>query len=284
MMNALPAPKSLVPPELAEIESYLASFEIDEHYLVERDQYLSSNLIRFRESLILVPPAAFPRARLLELGASPYLFTLLLERYTAYDIEVAGEDLPELGAEGEIVKTETETGAQHVFRPRNFNVELDHYPYADNTFDVVLCCELIEHLILDPTHMLVEIHRILKPNGRLMITTPNVLVLRHANALVRKRQNIYGPYSGYGIYGRHNREWTLDEVAELVRGCGYVVERAEIKDTYPHRGYSKWLKRLFPHLRDLIFILARTEGDSVAYYPEHLYMAQYARSLRKEQL
>lgn len=283
-MNTLPSAANLVLPELTEIEDYLAGFDIAERYRAERDQYLSSNLIRFRESLAFVSPAPFAGARLLELGASPYLFTLLLERFTAYDVAVAGEDLPDRGRETEVIKKETETGEQVVFRAKNFNVELDRYPYEDDSFDVVLCSELLEHLALDPTHMLVEIHRILKPAGRLLITTPNVLVLRHANALVRKRQNIYGPYSGYGIYGRHNREWTLDEVTELVRGCGYAIERAEVKDTYPHGGYSKWLKRFFPHLRDVIFVLARTEGDAVPYYPEHLYVAQYARSLRKEQL
>jgi SAM-dependent methyltransferase len=277
-------PSTAVVPDLAEIERYLTSFEIGETWRAERDQYISSNLIRFRESLSWLPPAPYPGARLLELGASPYLFTLLLKRYTAYEIEVAGEDLPDRAEQIEIVKQNTETGERYVFLARNFNVELDRYPYKDDTFDIVLCCELIEHLVLDPTHMLVEIHRVLKPGGKLMITTPNVLVLRHINALVRKRQNIYGPYSGYGVYGRHNREWTLDEVIQLVSGCGYVVERAEIKDTYRHRGYSKWLKQVFPHLRDVIFVLARAEGDAVSCYPDSLYVAQYARYLRKEKL
>lgn len=270
-------------PDCAKIQCYLAGFEVDAKWRAERDSYLSGNLLRFRETLAFLPQGQ-PGGRLLELGASPYLFTLLLKRYTTYDIEVAGEDLPDRGAHLSVLKRSPDTGEEHVFQATNFNVELDRFPYQNDAFDVVLCCELIEHLALDPTHMLMEIHRVLKPGGQLLITTPNVLVLRHVNALLRKRQNIFGPYSGYGIYGRHNREWTLDELVELITGCGFRIEQAEIRDTYPHRGYSRWLKRIFPHFRDVVFVLAQAEGLPVAYYPDSLYVADYARSLRKERL
>lgn len=269
--------------DCAEVQQYLAGFEIGSTWRAERDSYLSSNLLRFCETLEFLPPG-WPGDRLLEIGASPFLFTLLLKRYTAYEVEVTGEDLPDRGAVSKVIKRNPETGEEYTFCASNFNVELDRFPYEDDTFDCVLCCELIEHLVLDPTHMLVEIHRILKPGGKLLLTTPNVMVLRHINALLRKRQNIYGPYSGYGIYGRHNREWTLDEAVQLVNGCGFSIERAEIRDTYPHRGYSKWLKSLFPHLRDVIFMLARAEGTPVSYYPDNLYVAQYAHTFRKERL
>lgn len=271
-------------PDLSEFRQYLSCFEVDEAWRAERDKYLDSHLIRFRETIAFLPPAPFLGARLLELGASPFLFTLLLERYANYDVDVAGEEFPDRGAQSAIVQRNMKTGQQHVFAVKNFNVELDTYPYEDDTYDAVICCELLEHLVLDPTHMFVEIHRILKPGGSLLITTPNVLVLRHVNALLRKRQNIFDPYSGYGIYGRHNREFTIDEVTQLLCGCGFRVERAEIRDTFPHQGYSKWLKRAFPHLRDVIFVMARAEGIAKPYYPDNLYTAQHARHLRHDRL
>lgn len=46
-------------------------------------------------------------------------------------------------------------------------------PLSENTFDVVLCFQVIEH-ILDDTHFLEELHRILKPGGKLYLTTPNI--------------------------------------------------------------------------------------------------------------
>lgn len=47
-------------------------------------------------------------------------------------------------------------------------------PYEDNMFDLITCTEVIEHIL--PKHMelfLSELKRILKPGGRLLLTTPN---------------------------------------------------------------------------------------------------------------
>ncbi len=45
-------------------------------------------------------------------------------------------------------------------------------------FSTVLCCELIEHLLHDPMHLMSEVNRILKPGGHLVLTTPNIAGLR----------------------------------------------------------------------------------------------------------
>jgi len=46
-------------------------------------------------------------------------------------------------------------------------------PVEDNFFDVVIAGDLIEHL-MDTDAFLVELYRILRPNGYLLITTPNL--------------------------------------------------------------------------------------------------------------
>jgi SAM-dependent methyltransferase len=47
-------------------------------------------------------------------------------------------------------------------------------PYEDGSIDTIVCIEVIEH-IEDPFRLIREMHRILKPGGRLIVTTPNVL-------------------------------------------------------------------------------------------------------------
>jgi ubiquinone/menaquinone biosynthesis C-methylase UbiE len=53
----------------------------------------------------------------------------------------------------------------------------EHLPYDDNTFDIVVAAELIEHL-LDQTTFLNECNRVLKPGGSLVVSTPNILSLK----------------------------------------------------------------------------------------------------------
>lgn len=49
-------------------------------------------------------------------------------------------------------------------------------PIKDSSIDVVLCCDILEHLI-DPERILEEAYRTLRPNGKLIITVPNLVSL-----------------------------------------------------------------------------------------------------------
>ncbi len=50
-----------------------------------------------------------------------------------------------------------------------------YLPFSDNCFDTIVCSEVIEHLN-KPEKSLKEFERILRPNGELVITTPNASV------------------------------------------------------------------------------------------------------------
>ncbi len=45
-------------------------------------------------------------------------------------------------------------------------------PFPDNSFDAVMMIEVIEHVV-DKERLFREIHRVLKPAGKLLVTTPN---------------------------------------------------------------------------------------------------------------
>ena len=55
-----------------------------------------------------------------------------------------------------------------------FLIKNNILPFKNNNFDIITNLQLIEHLsIKDNKELIKEIHRVLKPNGKLIITTPN---------------------------------------------------------------------------------------------------------------
>ncbi|UXP33205.1 class I SAM-dependent methyltransferase [Reichenbachiella agarivorans] len=75
---------------------------------------------------------------------------------------------------------------------------------VDNTFDTVISFQVIEH-IQDDLLFLKEIHRVLKPGGKAIITTPNIKMSLSRN-----------PW--------HVREYTSAELKELAQGIFSSVE------------------------------------------------------------
>jgi len=55
---------------------------------------------------------------------------------------------------------------------RKVNLVWEKLPYSDQTFDLITCIEVIEH-IENTGFFLNELKRVLKPDGRILLTTPN---------------------------------------------------------------------------------------------------------------
>jgi ubiquinone/menaquinone biosynthesis C-methylase UbiE len=91
------------------------------------------------------------------------------------------------------------------------NIESLSYP--DSHFDAVLCVETLEHL-LHPTKALGELHRVLKSDGRLILTYPTI------NRTLMKRCRL-GPRVPVS---EHLNEWSYAELSREVRDVGFAVE------------------------------------------------------------
>lgn len=92
-----------------------------------------------------------------------------------------------------------------------FDAEKDKFPYEDDSFDCVLACEIFEHLLHDPMHMLVESHRVLVEGGSLILTTPNVV---SATAVKRTLEMSENPQL-YSKYTDPRREYAETEVGDM---------------------------------------------------------------------
>jgi SAM-dependent methyltransferase len=69
----------------------------------------------------------------------------------------------------------------------------ENLPFPDESFDLVTCTEVIEHLE-HYRSTLREIYRVLKPGGTLVLTTPNILNLKsRVRFLIFGFYNLFGP-------------------------------------------------------------------------------------------
>ncbi len=262
--------------EISQIKDYLLNFDLFKGKEQEGINYVNDALQRFLIILELIPKN-HQRVKLLELGANPYFMTLLIKKFRNCEIFTANY----FGTQHEGLKNSVDMifnekhNEKHEFVYKHFNVEKDIFPYEDNEFDIILCCEIIEHLGLNPTHMLYEIHRILKPDGCLIITTPNVSRIKNVQSLL-KGKNIYDPYSGYGVYGRHNREYTFEELVYLLRECNYDIIKAFAEDIHVHSFFERVINSINPDtLKDNLFVVAKPIGNPRYRYPPELYRSMY---------
>lgn len=64
-----------------------------------------------------------------------------------------------------------------------FDINANNLPYKDNSFDICISLEVIEH-ILEVDSFLNEIYRVLSPGGRIILSTPNIAALKHRLGLL----------------------------------------------------------------------------------------------------
>jgi ubiquinone/menaquinone biosynthesis C-methylase UbiE len=106
------------------------------------------------------------------------------------------------------------------------NIETDRFPYKDNTFDMVLCSEVLEHLPHSPAPALAEMYRVTKNGGQVLITTPNITRSINQGKMLLGKSPIPLAATATSIYHRHNHEYTLAELSQTVRHGGWTIEKA----------------------------------------------------------
>lgn len=120
-----------------------------------------------------------------------------------------------------------------------------HMPYGDATFDKIVLSEVLEH-VPDDRGALLEVKRILKPGGLVAITVPNhdypllwdpINWTRERLGLAPIREGFFG-----GLWTDHQRLYTRDSIADLVRGAGLAVEDAR-----------QFVHHCFPFAHNLVY-------------------------------
>jgi len=128
----------------------------------------------------------------------------------------------------------------------------DFLPFRSESFDACSMIEVIEHLYF-PGRAIREAHRILKPNGKLILATPNLV-----NFIDRVKM-LLGKDITWLFGHQHIRFFTWKSLNDLLRRHGFELEERETWFLpFPMRSvtkkYPSWRKamrlpaKLFPNL------------------------------------
>lgn len=191
----------------------------------EKPAYFRLHRDRYR--ILLQALEAPSGSQVLEIGCNPGQFTEILVQagYRVWGIDLRPEDRPalwfRLGVE-----------------VRRANLEEEPVPFPDATFQAVLFSEVLEHLAHSPLPALEELHRVLAPDGLLVLSTPNARSLRERLLLGLRLffwQSLESPAEfhhrmglrGDARYTVHHHLYTAEELRWLVRQAGFVSVRVQ---------------------------------------------------------
>jgi 2-polyprenyl-3-methyl-5-hydroxy-6-metoxy-1,4-benzoquinol methylase len=109
------------------------------------------------------------------------------------------------------------------------DVETMDLPLEPGSFDVVLCGDVVEHL-RDPVAALARLRPLLRPGGRLVVSTPNIANWAVRLSLLGGRWR----YTDRGILDRtHTHLFTRATLREALERAGYEVVRIDFSVPVP---------------------------------------------------
>lgn len=160
----------------------------------------------------------------------------------------------------------------HDFKDKRYPCNI---PLPDASVDIVFATEIMEHLV-SPAHMFSEAFRLLRKNGRFIVTTPNVSRIGSVLKLLTGGTNsdtlIRPGYSDPSDEWRpHFREYSMGEVETFLRKAGFEIgERGYFMSGYEF--VKRDLKQkmidlvklpfvIVPHLRDAVLAVGIKNHD-----------------------
>ncbi len=114
--------------------------------------------------------------------------------------------------------------------------DICNLPFEDNSFDVILCNHVLEHIPND-TKAMQELYRVMKPDGWGIFQIPQDLKRKKTfedDTITDKKERarIFGQYDHVRIYGR--------DYFEKLRSIGFTVEEVDYTHTLPKEEVEKY--------------------------------------------
>jgi ubiquinone/menaquinone biosynthesis C-methylase UbiE len=237
-----------------------------------KDKYLNTHFRRLARTVEVILDQK-PTGKLLEIGTSGVI-PIVLDKF-APDLEVVVTEFdlkqPKKGS------TTVQVGKyKKTLECYRVNLESTKLPAKDESFDYVVCSEVIEHLERDPMFMLKEINRVLKTSKSLILTTPNVVSSRGiTKMLLGIEPYFYMQYNRDLSLYRHNYEYSIHSLTKLLKAAGFDGS-AWTEDTFEDpimRDIQKLRSIGYPmnHIGDNIFTVSSKVSAPTGEYPDWIY-------------
>lgn len=200
------------------------------------------SLAEFEKILPYIPKTG----KLLEIGSFPFTITHELKQKS---FNVYGVDFNYNNKKYNVVKCD---------------IECQPLPFKDNYFDNVLMMQVLEHLGHNPMFALYEIKRVLKPKGKLILSTPNFFHLRNFVWLLFKGYqwellNMI-KHTDRQDYTGHIRTYSMKELEMILRYIGFdiIVKRYLWYESEKYK-IGGIITRMLPWFRDHLFIVCEVK-------------------------
>ena len=184
--------------------------EIAEYFeKLDGSSYLSKHIDRLTKSYLFLEPELKDNINILDLGSYGH-FTKCIEEYNStIKTSISGFDL----------------------RYKSM--------YSSEDFDIVCCMEVLEHIkdrdsddlddiaIRKETGVLslmCEMNRILKPDGKLFLTTPNMSTLLSVVRILN--------YENPNFFLPHVKEFSINELTRILNVCGFEIEKLTTENVW----------------------------------------------------
>lgn len=157
--------------------------------------------------------------RVLEIGSEPYQIPVCLQEM---GYEVIGIDIDPSRGEKHI--------EDHGLDIRAADLNQDELPLENDSVDVVIFSEVFEHLF-QPLHALREIHRVLKRDGIMLLTTPNLYRLGNIVRFIKGGgfDNAYNQWEKQETIGHmgHVRQYSKPQLRTFIEKVGFEIVDAD---------------------------------------------------------
>lgn len=118
----------------------------------------------------------------------------------------------------------------------DIKADICNLPFEDNTYDVIFCNHVLEHIPND-TKAMQELYRVLKPGGMGVFQIPQDMsraTTFEDNSITDKKERakIFGQYDHVRVYGR--------DYFDKLRSVGFKVEEVDYTSTFSDEDMAKY--------------------------------------------